>query len=171
VNRLLAWLEKPINLLLWLGLAAGLLMMLHVTIDVAGRTIFNHPFEGTTEIVSAYYMVVAAYLPWAWVTRHNGHLNVDLFTLRMRPRAVFWLEVAAKIVTLLYVSVFTWRTLLRAIEQTRAGEVWQAGTRHLPVWPSRWMLPVAGFFMALYLLARVIRDVSDPGGAGAKGAE
>jgi len=64
-------------------------MMLHVTIDVAGRTIFNHPFEGTTEIVSAYYMVVAAYLPWAWVTRHNGHLNVDLFTLRMRPRAVF----------------------------------------------------------------------------------
>jgi len=74
-------------------------------------------------------------------------------------------------VTLLYVSVFTWRTLLRAIEQTRAGEVWQAGTRHLPVWPSRWILPVAGFFMALYLLARVIRDVSDPGGAGAKGAE
>jgi len=63
MTRLLAWLQKPIDLLLWIALAAGLLMMLHVTIDVAGRTLFNHPFEGTTEIVSAYYMVVAAYLP------------------------------------------------------------------------------------------------------------
>src|SRR5258708_15110596 len=152
MDRLLKWLEMPINALLWVALAAGFLMMLHVTVGVAGRTIFNHPCEGTTEIVSAYYMVVAAYLPWAWVTRNNGHLSVDLFTLRMSPRSVFWLEVAAKIATLVYVSVFTWRTFLRAIVQTQAGEVWQAGTTHLPVWPSRWMLPIAGFFMALYLV-------------------
>lgn len=160
MDRLLKWLELPINMLLWLGLLAGLLMMLHVTVDVAGRTLFNHPLEGTTEIVSAYYMVAAAYLPWAWVTSNNGHLGVDLFTLRMPKRFVVWLEIAVRILTLLYVSVFTWRTFLRAVEQTRAGEVWQAGTTHLPVWPSRWALPVAGFFMALYLVARVISDIA-----------
>ena len=138
-------------------------MMLHVSIDVAGRTLFNHPLEGTTEIVSAYYMVIAAFLPWAWVTRNNGHLMVDLFTLRMRPRTVFWLDLAVKIVTAIYVAAFTWRSFLRALEQTRAGEVWQAGTTHLPVWPTRWALPIGGLFMVLYLVLRVAVDIRDAG--------
>lgn len=122
MKRFLDWLEIPIHAFLWVGLVGGILMMLHVTADVAGRTIFNHPIEGTTEIVSAYYMVAVAYLPWAWIARHDRHIHVDMFTIRMSPRPKFWLEIAVKVVTLLYVGLFTWRTTLRAISQTRAGE-------------------------------------------------
>ena len=160
MKRFLDWLEIPIHAFLWVGLVGGTLMMLHVTADVAGRTIFNHPIEGTTEIVSAYYMVAVAYLPWAWIARHDRHIHVDMFTIRMSPRPKFWLEIAVKIVTLLYVSLFTWRTTLRAISQTRAGEVWIAGTNYLPVWPSRWVLPIAGALMVVYLVARVTSDVA-----------
>ena len=161
MQRLLDWLEKPINLLLWVGLVAGLLMMLHVTVDVAGRTIFNHPLEGTTEIVVG-LLHGGRRLSALGVgdAKQTATSVVDLFTLRMSPRTVFWLEVGAKSLTLLYVAVFTWRTFLRAIVQTSAGEVWQAGTTHLPVWPSRWMLPIAGFFMALYLAAAHHRPIS-----------
>lgn len=158
VDGLLKRLEVPIRLLLWLALVAGFLMMMHVSIDVAGRTLFNRPFAGTTEIVSAYYMVAAAYLPWAWLARNDDHIMVELFTQAASRKFNEWLDILVKIVTIAYVSLFTWQTCVRAIEQTRAGEVWEAAGRFIPVWPSRWMLPIAGGSMVLYLILRVVSD-------------
>ena len=57
-------------------------------------------------------------------------------------------------------SVFTYQTFLAALQRTRAGEVWLAGTMYLPVWPTRWMLPLAGAVMAIYLVLRVIADIA-----------
>jgi TRAP-type C4-dicarboxylate transport system permease small subunit len=161
MDRLLKWLEGPIQVLMWLGIVAGFLMMIHTAIDVAGRTIFNHPLPGTTEVVSAYYMVAVAYLPWAWVALNNGHITVELFTRRASPRVIFWLDVMAKVLTIVYVSVFTWQTEYMAVQQTRGGEAWEAASSFLPVWPSRWLLPIAGFLMTAYLVLRVIKDVGD----------
>jgi hypothetical protein len=50
--------------------------------------------------------------------------------------------------------------LIRAIQQTRADEVWEAAGFLISVWPSRWLLPAAGFSMGLYLLLRVASDVA-----------
>lgn len=160
MDKALKWLEVPIKLLLWLGMLAGVLMMMHVTFDVTGRTVFNHPLAGTTEIVSAYYMVAVAYLPWAWITRNDGHIMVELFTRSVSRRFIIWTDILVKILTISYVSLFTWQSVLKAVEQTQAGEVWEAGTAYLAVWPSRWMLPLAGFMMVLYLVLRVLSDVA-----------
>jgi TRAP-type C4-dicarboxylate transport system permease small subunit len=159
VDRWLKWLEIPIHALLWIALAAGLLMMLHTAADVTGRTVFNHPLSGTTEIVSAYYMVAAAYLPWAWIARNNNHIQVDLFARLLPAKFNAVLEPIVEIVTVIYVSLFTWQTFLRAQHQTEAGEVWQAGTTFIPVWPSRWLLPIAGGLMVLYIVLRLARDL------------
>jgi len=168
MERFLKWLEWPIHVMLWIGLLAGALMMLHVSAEFTGRTLFNHPFVGTAEIVSAYYMVAAAYLPWAWVAYKPGHIQVELFT-RMMPKPVsFWLSVAVKIVVVVYLAVFTWQSYEGAVSQTFStpgGEVWQIGNDYLPVWPSRWMLPVAGALMAIYLLARAVTDAMRGGPA------
>lgn len=160
MDRLLGWLRIPIDLLFWLGLLAGTLMMLHVTSDVIGRYFFRHPLEGTTEIVAAYYMVVVAYGPWAWVARHDRHIVAGVFQRIGTPRFDFWLAIAVKILTAVYVSVFTYQTFLAALQRTRSGEVWLAGTMYLPVWPSRWMLPLAGAAMAAYLVLRVLADIA-----------
>ena len=48
---------------------------------------------------------------------------------------------------LVYVSVFAWQTGIRAVQQTRAGEVWEAAGGFIPVWPSRWLLPIAARLM------------------------
>jgi TRAP-type C4-dicarboxylate transport system permease small subunit len=159
MNRLLAWLQKPIDLLLWLGLAAGFLMMVHVTIDVTCRWLLNSPIEGTTEIVAGYYMVAVAYLPWAWIASQDRHIVAGVFQRIGTPGFDFWLEIAVKLMTALYVSVFTYQTFLAAVQRTRSGEVWLAGTMYLPVWPTRWLLPIAGAFMVLYLLLRILRDI------------
>jgi TRAP-type C4-dicarboxylate transport system permease small subunit len=160
VNRLLGWLQKPIDALLWLGLIAGFLMMMHVTVDVAGRYVFNRPLEGTTEIVAAYYMVVVAYLPWAWIASRDGHIVAGVFQHIGSPRVDFWLEIAVKIFTAVCVAVFAYQTFWAALRQTRTGEVWLAGTMYIPVWPSRWVLPISAAFMLIYLVLRVISDVA-----------
>jgi TRAP-type C4-dicarboxylate transport system permease small subunit len=160
MNRLLRWLQKPIDLLLWLSLLAGFLMMMHVTIDVTGRYVFNRPLDGTTEIVAAYYMVMVAYAPWAWLASRDRHIVAGMFQHIGTPRFDFWLDVVVKIFTAVCVSVFTYQTFLAALRQMRAGEVWLAGTMYIPVWPSRWILPVSGFFMTVYLVLRVISDVA-----------
>jgi TRAP-type C4-dicarboxylate transport system permease small subunit len=160
MNRLLRWLDAPIDAAFWLGLLAGFLMMTHVTIDVTGRALFNRPLEGTTEIVAAYYMVAVAYLPWAWIARNDTHIVAGIFKRIGTPRFEYWLEVAVKILTIAYLSVFIYQTFQQAVRQTRIGEVWLAGTMYIPVWWSRWILPVSGSLMLLHLVLRVVRDVA-----------
>jgi TRAP-type C4-dicarboxylate transport system permease small subunit len=160
MDRLLRWLQWPIDVLLWLGLIAGFLMMAHVSVDVASRYLFNRPLEGTTEIVAAYYMVLAAYLPWGWVAAHDRHIVAGFFKRIGTPRFDFWLEIAVKLATIVYLAAFIYQTTLQALRQTQAGEVWLAGTKYIPVWPSRWVLPGAGALMLLYLVLRVVSDIA-----------
>ena len=160
MNRLLKWLDAPIDAAFWLGLLAGFLMMVHVTIDVVGRAGFNSPLEGTTEIVAGYYMVAVAYLPWAWIARNDNHIVAGIFQRLGPPRFEFWLGVAVKILTIAYLSVFIYQTFQQAVRQTRIGEVWLAGTMYIPVWWSRWILPVSASLMLLHLVLRVIRDAA-----------
>jgi TRAP-type C4-dicarboxylate transport system permease small subunit len=160
MTRLIKWLERPIDFLFYASLVVGVLMMLHVTADVVGRAFFRRPIEGTSEVVAAYYMVLTAYLPWAWVARHDNHIVAGFFKQIGTPASDFWLGVGVKILTILYLGVFAYQTLLQAVRQTRAGEVWLAGTQYLPVWPTRWALPVSAGLMLAYLLLRLISDVA-----------
>jgi TRAP-type C4-dicarboxylate transport system permease small subunit len=159
MDRLIAWLQKPIDLMFWASLLAGVLMMLHVTVDVGGRYLLNRPLDGTTEIVAVYYMVMIAYAPWAYIASRDNHIVAGIFQHFGTPRTDFWLEIVVKVFTGFCVAVFTYQTSIQAMRQTRAGEVWLAGTMYIPAWPSRWVLPVAGGLMVIYVALRVLRDV------------
>jgi TRAP-type C4-dicarboxylate transport system permease small subunit len=158
IEKLLAWLDIPITIMLWIGLVAAFAMMIHVAVDVTGRTVFNHPLSGTTEIVSGWYMVACAYLPLAWITRHDNHIVAGVFQQIGTKWFAYWLEILVKVFLLVFICVFTWETYIRAVQQTAAGEVWQAATGFIPIWPSRWMLPLSGVVMIVYLLLRIARD-------------
>jgi TRAP-type C4-dicarboxylate transport system permease small subunit len=149
-------LDLPINALMWVAVLAGVAMMLHVSADVAARTIFNIPFGGTNEIVSAYYMVAVAYLPWIWIARNDGHIKVDLFT-RMMPSGIRRTsETIARIGTIVYIGLFTWQTFIEAFVKYGEGEVWETAFGFVPVWPSRFILPVAGLLMCLYIIIDLV---------------
>lgn len=154
------WLRPPIDISLWVAVLAGTLMMLNVTLDVAGRTLFHAPIPGTTELVSAYYMVAAAYLPWAWLALTDSHIQVDLFARMLPRRAAVVQQVFVKLAIILYLAIFTWQAWLMAVQQTELGEVWEAAGFYIPVWPTRWMLPFAGGLMLLYTLLRLVGDAA-----------
>ncbi len=159
MERLLRWLELPMNLVLWIALAAGAAMMVHVTADVTGRYFFGNPIEGTSEIVTYYYMVILSYLPWMWLARTDGHIKVDLFVRMLPEAAAFWLDVVVKAALVAYLALFAWQTWLQALRQTARGEVQQAGTLYLPVWPTRWLLPLAAGLMALWVVLHALDQI------------
>ena len=130
-------------------------MMAHV-VGVTGRCL--HRIGRHHEIVAA-YRGHGGFAPGLARSR-DRHIVAGLFQQMGTPRFDFWLEILVKIFTALCVSVFTYQTFLAALRQTRAGEVWLAGTMYIPVWPSRWILPVSGVFMVVYLVLRVISDVA-----------
>ena len=151
-------LGRPITALTILGGVAMLLMTVHIVADVVGRMVFNHPLNGTTEIVSAYDMVALIFLPLAYVTQHEGHIKVELFTRTWPPRRVAALDAAVGVICLVLIVWFTWETLVAAKIAFDQNEQWPTAASLVTVWPSRWFLPIGLGLMAIYMACRIVDD-------------
>ncbi len=142
--------------LFYVALVAGALMMVHVTVDVAARTLFNNPLPGTGEITATYYMIAAAFLPLAWVTLRDEHVTADIFVGNLPRPMRNVIAVLVDLLVIVYVSAFVWQSWLSALSRTSRGEVWEILGGYLPVWPTRWFLPVAGGAMLLVMVFRLL---------------
>jgi len=150
--------QIPISLFAWVGGIAITLMMLHVVADVFGRLFFNHPLDGTTEIVSRFYMVIVIFFPLAYVCHHEGHILVELFTKGMSRRRLAGLEFVIGIVTVAFVMWFAWETLTEARSAYDVNEQAETADAMMTVWPSRFLLPMGLFLMAVYCIYRAVED-------------
>jgi TRAP-type C4-dicarboxylate transport system permease small subunit len=128
----------------WVGGVATVLMMLHITADVTGRTLFHKPITGTVEIVSAYHMAALSFLPLALIARRRGHIIVELFTQGLRWRARSMLDGIVAILTLVYTSIFTCK---------------EAGIGFIEIWPARWLVAVGFGLMAVAVLIQCLHDL------------
>ncbi|MBK0400511.1 TRAP transporter small permease [Limibaculum sp. M0105] len=129
---------------------AMVLMMLHITLDVAVRYFFNGQIVGTLEVVSFYYMVVLVFLAFGYVEMRFENIRVDLFA-QMMPRWVqFALYIMACLLGLVFFGMLFWQSLNDAIGSTQRGEDAMANFTFY-LWPARWALPIgfAGVFLAI----------------------
>jgi TRAP-type C4-dicarboxylate transport system permease small subunit len=158
MKALLRLFDGVIALFAWIAGLATVAMMLMVVADVTGRTVFNNPITGTVEIVSNYLMVMLAFLPLALIARKRGHIFVELFTGWMPRRARTLLDALAGLVTLAYMTAFTWKAVEIAERKTAIRDAKESGTGFIEIWPSRWVV-VAGFgLMTLAVLVMVVKD-------------
>ena len=160
-NRLI---QVPTNMLL---IAAGVflvLMMVHICADIIGKFVFNFPIEGTLEIVSAYYMVGVIFFPLAYVSHHEGHIKVELFTQNMRPRPLAGLEAVIGIIGFVFMVWFCWETVAESIHSTIEREQWETAADLVTIWPSRWVMVAGVVLMTIYLLFRIIDDFRSAAG-------
>ncbi len=160
----------------WIAGLATVLMMLQVTADVAGRTLFHAPITGTIEIVSAYNMAALSFLPLALITRERGHIIVELFTGWMKLRWRTLLDGVVAIVTVVYTAAFTWKAVEVAIDKTGIREAKEAGIGFVEIWPARWVVAIGFGLMTVYVLIHLVKDIRggitgriDPGDAGRHG--
>ena len=85
-----------------LASAMMVLMMLHITLDVAARYFFNGQIVGTLEVVSFYYMVALVFLAFGFVELKHENIRVDLFVQMMPRRVRFGLYVFACLMGLVF---------------------------------------------------------------------
>lgn len=162
LDRLDRWLDTGSRALLALAALAGLAMMAHVTVDVFFRTALNAPLSGTNQTVAAYYMIAAAFLPIALLARRDEHIAADVFTSSLRPRTRRVFEGVSLVLGLGYMAVFTWQSWLSAMRRYGQNEVLEIPNGFLTVWPSRFLLPLAGAAMFLCLAIRLLRLFTAP---------
>ena len=153
------FIQRPIRALTIVAGIAVMLMMMHIVIDVVGRVVFNHPLNGTTEIVSTYYMVAVIFLPLGFVSHYEGHIKVELFTRGLSPAGLAWLEAAVGALSVVFLVWFTWESVVAARISFEMGEQWETAADLVTVWPSRWILPVGLAAMTAYMICATIDEV------------
>lgn len=153
------WLDGQVarisSYLIAIAAISSLLMMLHVTADLVSRFILGAQMEGTIEIVSAYYMVALVFFPLAAIDLRTGHISADVFTNLMSARVRWLSHMFVDLVILVCMGALVWFSAREAYLRTLDGEMWRSGEFLIPVWFSRWFVPIGSAGMFLTVLLRL----------------
>jgi len=148
--------ERLTQLLAWVAGLVVLLMMLHVMTDVLGKYLFNAPLPGTAEVVAAYYMIGAVFLPLAYVEASGGSIVVEVIYEKVSVRAQKIMLVAADIISAIYYSVLAWFSWDLAVRAWRVNETVD-GIWRITTWPAKFLLPFGFCLAVIVLLMRIFR--------------
>ncbi len=132
-----------ININIAIAAVALVAMLLHVVVDVVMREFVHAPISETLEIVSYWYMVGLVFLAIPAAQARGEHIQVELFTSALPRRVRMAMDVLVLLLSAAVLVVFTWVSSEEAIRQTQAMTVVEAGSGTLPVWPTRWLVPLS----------------------------
>lgn len=152
-------LDFAANAAAWIAGLATVAMMLHVVADIIAREVFNAPLTGTLEIAANYNMAALSFLPLAVIAREKGHIIVELFTSWMKPNGRSILDGFVAIVSVAFVTAFTWTAIKVAIEKTHIRDAKEAGFGFVEVWPARWFVVIGFGLMLLYVIWHMVADL------------
>ena len=137
---------------------ALLLMMLQVTIDVAGKYLFKEPLPGSDTIVASYYMISIVFLPLAWIEIRGEAIVVEIIYSYAPKYLRFIMVVLGALGTAICYGFLAYFLMDPAMHAYHIGE-YDTGTWDVITWPSKFLLPVGlalGAIVALLQAARVI---------------
>jgi len=146
----------------WTGKAVAwliIVLMLVVCVEVFKRYILNNPtawiFDGTNMLYGTLFMMAGAY-----TLAQDGHVRGDFLYGNMRPRvqasldlALFLLFFIPGIVSLVYAG---WDYATEAYKINEHSSVTVDGP---PIWPFKYVIPLAGAFVLFQGVAEIIRCI------------
>lgn len=157
MNPVIKLVDRLIAVSMMVAGAAVVLMMLHVTVDVASRIFLSWPLPGTTLIVSDYYMVACAFLPLAFAEKRNAHISMDLVTQFASTNGQRHLAAFAYLLSFAVFAVLTYSAALDAMTKYKINAfAIEFGTR-IPIWPSYFLLPVGCALMTVLVAIRLVQ--------------
>lgn len=151
MGRLLA---RTINVTTWVGMIAILLMMVQITVDVAGKFLFNTPIPATISMVSSYYMVIAAFVPLALVETRNGHITVEVLTEFFPMRTQYHLYSWTYLLSAGVFGALAYRSWGEAGKAQNSGTFMVEHGIKIITWPSYYLLPIGAGLMTIVLVYR-----------------
>lgn len=149
VDRSLGRLENLFNdigsffifALMWLTMA-----------EVLGRRLLNSPVPGAIDYIET-GMVVFAFMGVAYCQREGGHVRMDLLVANLKGRVLWVTEAFAILVAAVYVAIIVWASAQDAWRSFDLGD--ETLDAHVPVWPSKLVVPVALALLELRLLVNL----------------
>lgn len=149
VDRLIGRLENLFNdigslfifALMWLTMA-----------EVLGRRLLNSPIPGAIDYIET-GMVVFAFMGAAYCQREGGHVRMDLLVANLRGRLLWSVEAFAILVAAAYVAIIVWASAQDAWRAFDLGD--ETLDAHIPVWPSKLIVPIALAVLELRLLVNL----------------
>ncbi len=148
------WIDRSSLLLLVPSAAVCVVLMLHVVVDVVGRTLFNHPLPSTLEIVSDWWMVILVFGSFGYAQYRGEHVRATILTDNL-PRS--WQRGAEAAALLLMgavgvlIALYGWTEALHsmAIDETLVSST------PVVVWPFKFLIPLGGLALALQCVASI----------------
>lgn len=112
-----------------------------VVADVLGRVIFNHPVQGTPEIISL-SIVIVCYLQTGFAIRSGGMLRVEAITAHLPQWANTILVAVGALLGIIFFSVIFFGSIEGAMYAWESDEFEGEGALRVPVWPAKFVIVI-----------------------------
>ena len=156
---MLAKVAKRLSQVLSAVAAATLALMMFLTaLDVCLRYFFNRPLAGAFELVG-YMMAILVPFSIAYCYQERGHIVVDLFLDRFRPKTRNIVDIITISITLIFTLTIAWQNLIHIFEVRQTGLT--SAVLAIPEYPFISPTAVAFATAALILLVRLLESISE----------
>ncbi|GAA1858910.1 hypothetical protein GCM10009836_43920 [Pseudonocardia ailaonensis] len=161
-RRSVKWIDRVSLALAVPAGAVTVLMMLHVIVDVAGRSILGQPLPSTLEIVSYWWMVVAVFAGLGYALLRGDHVRATVVTDALSASWRRWADVLALALLGLFAAGVAVFGLFAAVEGAWIGQTVLSAVP-VPVWPAMFAIPLGAGCLVLQCFSQIIGVFSVPG--------
>lgn len=138
----------------WLFVATGAML----GYEVAARYLFNAPTIWAAEL-SQLCLIWASFLAASWLLRTRSHININLVTALLPPRARWVLEIASLLAVAAFAAWIGWHGYWIFADSLHTGR--STGTMmNLPNWITEASLPFGFGLLALQALVECARLIA-----------
>ncbi len=115
-------LEKTNRVLVPIGIAAMLIMVVNVVINVVGRALFAAPLFGSVEIVELTSVILVSFVA-AYTQFRKENIIVGIVVDRFSPRLRAAFDAGTSVLGLIIIVVLAWTSIIYTRETLGYGEI------------------------------------------------
>lgn len=143
------------RLLFYITTFAIFIIVFSMMYEVISRYVFNAPtvwgLELATLLFGPYFLLGGAHL-----LHLKGHVNLDIIKNRTSPKTQKVLEIFAHVVIIIFCVILLYYAYPAAIDSFQYRET-SFSAWNPPIWPTKFVIPIALVMLALQSIAEMIR--------------
>jgi TRAP-type C4-dicarboxylate transport system permease small subunit len=140
------------------GISSGWLfvLMVLISIDVAGRVFFNKPFKGTPELVS-FSIIIIAFLDLPYVLMTNGLVRSTIFYDKLGFAGKNIIDLLSSLIGIIIFVLLINSSMNDFIKAVRVREFEGEGALRIPTSPARGFILFGSGLMILQYVVNIVK--------------
>ena len=133
------------------------MMMFLVAVDVTLRYTIDLPVKGSVELVEL-MMIIVVFLAVAYTASQRGHVAIELVSTRLPKRVQSILDVFTSFLSLVFIVLIIWRSILRGITMWQDHHV--TIVLGIPIFPFLYIIAFGCALLAIILIANILDSLA-----------